>query len=127
MSKWIVFITVVHEEMSFTADLRAEGERSVGTYPLLAAPTNAIAELVVARLNHQHGLPEEAGTDDWQEFSFKAETELTPQEVAMALDLNDPAYPKNGRTPSWLSEMVTAAKTAMADVVKQRGASPATE
>lgn len=124
MSKWIVFITVFHEEMNFSADLRAEGERSVATYPLLAAPTNAIAELVVARLNHQHGLPEEAGTDDWQEFSFKAETDLTPQEVAMALDLNDPAYPKNGRHPSWLAEMVTAAKTAMADVVKHRASSP---
>lgn len=124
MSKWIVFITVVHEEMTFSADLRSEGERSVATYPLLAAPTNTIAELVVARLNHQHGLPEEAGTDDWQEFSFKAESELTPQEVAMALDLSDPAYPKNGRHPSWLSEMVTAAKTAMADVAKHRAASP---
>jgi hypothetical protein len=124
MSKWIVFITVVHEELTFSADLRSEGERSVATYPLLAAPTNAIAELVVARLNHQHGLPEEAGADDWQEFSFKAETELTPQEVAMALDLNDPAYPKNGRHPSWLSGMVTAAKTAMADVVKHRASSP---
>lgn len=124
MSKWIVFITVVHEEMTFSADLRSEGERSVATYPLLAAPTNAIAELVVARLNHQHGLPEEAGTDDWQEFSFKAESDLTPPEVAMALDLNDPAYPKNGRHPSWLAEMVTAAKTAMTDVVKHRAASP---
>jgi hypothetical protein len=124
MSKWIVFITVVHEEMTFSADLRTEGERSVATYPLLAAPTSTIAELVVARLNHQHGLPEEAGTDDWQEFSFKAETELTPQEVAMALDLNDPAYPRNGRHPSWLAEMVTAAKTAMADVVKHRASSP---
>lgn len=124
MSKWIVFITVVHEEMTFSADLRSEGERSVATYPLLAAPTNAVAELVVARLNHQHGLPEEAGTDDWQEFSFRAETELTPQEVAMVLDLNDPAYPKNGRHPSWLSEMVTAAKTAMADVIKHRADSP---
>jgi len=124
MSKWIVFITVVHEEMTFSADLRSEGERSVATYPLLAVPTTAIAELVVARLNHQHGLPEEAGTDDWQEFSFKAESELTPQEVAMALDLDDPAYPKNKRHPSWLSEMVTAAKTAMAQVVKQRAAAP---
>jgi hypothetical protein len=124
MSKWIVFITVVHEEVTFSADLRSQGERSVATYPLLAAPSSAVAELVVVRLNHQHGLPEEAGTDDWQEFSFKLEAELTPQEVAMALDLNDPAYPKNGRYPSWLSEMVTAAKTAMADVVKHRAASP---
>jgi len=124
MSKWIVFITVVHEEVTFSADLRSQGERSVATYPLLAAPSSAVAELVVARLNHQHGLPEEAGTDDWQEFSFKLEAELTPQEVAMALDLNDPAYPKNGRYPSWLSEMVTAAKTAMTDVVTHRAASP---
>lgn len=124
MSKWIVFITVVHEEMNFSADLRAEGERSVATYPLLAAPTSALAELVVARLNHLHGLPEEAGTDDWQEFSFKAESDLTPPEVAMALDLNDPAYPKNGRHPSWLAGMVTAAKTAMTDVVQHRAASP---
>jgi len=116
MSKWIVFITVVHEEMTFTADLRPEGERSVGTYPLLAAPTQAVAELVVARLNHQHGLPEEAGTDDWQEFSFKADSELSPQEVAMALDLNDPAYPAGGRHPSWLAEMVASTKVAMKDV-----------
>jgi len=116
MTRWIVFITVVHEEMTFTADLRFEGERFVATYPLLAAPSKPVAELVTARLNHQHGLPEEAGADDWQEFAFKDESELTPQEVAMVLDLNDPAYPKAGRHPTWLSEMVASARAAMKDV-----------
>jgi hypothetical protein len=123
MSKWIVFITVVHEELTFTADLRSEGERSVVTYPLLAAPTKAAAELVVARLSHQHGVPEESGSDDWQEFSFKADSELTPREVAMALDLNDSAFPKNGRHPSWLAEMVNAARSALADIARRTPAS----
>ncbi len=124
MSESIVFITVGQDETPLRGGLRYGGERSVATYALLAAPTTAIAELVVARLNHQHGFPEMAGTDDWREFSFKQETELTPREVAMALDLNDPAYPNDGRHPPWLAEMVTAAKSAMTDVVKHRATSP---
>lgn len=124
MSNCIVFITVVHDAMTFTADLRANGERSVTRYPLIDAPTSTIAKLVVARLKHQHGLPKKPGSDHWQEFSFKAGSDMTPQEVAMALDLNDPAYPENGRHPIWLLEMMTAAKRAMADVVKELALPP---
>ena len=124
MSKWIVFITVVHEEITFTADLRSDGERSVATYPLVVAPAKETAEIVVARLNHLHGVPEESGSDDWQEFSFKADSDMNPQEVAMSLDLNDPTYPKNGRYPKWLAEMVSAAKTAMREA-SRRSAAPA--
>jgi len=116
MSRWIVFITVVREEVTFTADQHSDGERSVATYPLLAVPTRETAELVAARMNHLHGVPEESGSDDWQEFTFKAEPDLTPQEVAMTLNLNDPAYPRNGRQPKWVSEMVGTARTALNDV-----------
>lgn len=124
MSKWVVFITVVHEEITLTADLRPDGERAVATYPLLVAPAKETAEIVVARLNHLHGVPEDSGSDDWQEFWFKADSDLNPQEVAMSLDLSDPAYPKNGRYPKWLAEMVSAAKTALRET-SRRHAAPA--
>ncbi len=116
MNKWIVFISIVHEEMTIKADLHSEGKRSVATYPLLAVPTEATAELVVARLNHLHGVPEDSGADDWQEFSFKADSELTPQEVAIALELSDPSFSKNERHPSWLEDLTNAAQTAFTDV-----------
>jgi hypothetical protein len=119
MSRWIVFITAVHEEIALTAVLRTDGERSVVTYPLVVVPAKEIAEIVVARLNHLHGVPEASGSDDWQEFSFKADSDLNPQEFAMSLDLNDPAYPRNGRYPKWLVETVSAAKTALKEASRR--------
>jgi len=125
MARWIVFMTVGHHETFFFQGMPREDERLVITRPLLAAPTKAIAELVAARLNYQHGLQEEVGTDDWQEFSFKDESGLTPHEVAMVLDLNDPAYPTGRRHASWLAEMVASAKVAMKDVAGRAPKAPA--
>ncbi len=125
MSKWIVFITVSHVHVTSVAEERSEHGASTATYPLLAAPSKAMAERVVARLEHQHGSAVNAERNVRREFSYRAETELTPHELAVTLDLRDSEYPKNGRSPSWLSEMVTAAKTAMADLLEHAlGSSP---
>jgi hypothetical protein len=107
MDRWIVFLHTSTAEFSGSSE---------ATYPVIAVDSKACATLVTARLNHFLGVFDETQGGDYSNFTFKAESELTPDEFAMALDLKDPAFPGKGRYPDWLARTVSVARTATDEV-----------
>jgi|GEM_PF-3299972 len=115
MRKHIIFVRVTYEEpVSAWPTCPTSYERSWSVEAVGSTPNAEATEFVLTKLHAEHGLPEEAGADHWIEFFGKPIDGLTPEEAAIASNLDDPKYPHGPRTQAWLSPMVDSANAAIA-------------